>query len=235
MNRAKRILSSLLRPAARAADPNAARLDGMVKSEAMLWGDAEGPGYHARAEAAMDAHWNGFLKGFLAESPIDYARTVDFACGYGRNTAKLLEAGAGRVTMVDVNPENLARCAARFAGDARVDRVQCNGYGLAGLADRAYTFVYSFDAMVHFDVEIVAAYMPEFFRVLAPGGYAFLHTSMFDGAPGKPFTENPHWRNFMSPALFEHLAIKAGFEVARLRVVEFDGIRDGYSTLRKPA
>jgi SAM-dependent methyltransferase len=95
---------------------------------------------------------------------------------------------------------------------------------------------YSFDAMVHFDMEIVMAYIREAYRVVRPGGHAFLHYSNYTAAPGGDFRNSPHWRNFMSIPLFTHLALKTGFHVARSQTIAWGGVEclDGMSLLRKP-
>jgi hypothetical protein len=84
-----------------------------------------------------------------------------------------------------------------------------------GLDTSAFTFLYTFDAMVHFDLEIVISYIPEFARVLKPGAYAFVHHSNYTANPGGDFRQNPHWRNFMSAAIFKHIAVRSGFDVIR--------------------
>jgi SAM-dependent methyltransferase len=212
-----------------------AGLDAIVSSQSMLWGSAVDGLYHGPAQAAMDEHWTDIIAPFLAGEPIDMSRCLDFATGYGRNAAKLREAGASRVTLVDVHPDNVAHCRQRFAGDKAIVVHQNNGFDLSGLSDGAFTFVYSFDAMVHFDERLVAAYLPEFFRVLEPGGYAFVHHSNYSAAPGTPFMENPHWRNHMSVERFADLARSAGFTIARQQKLSWivDDL-DGLSLLQRP-
>ena len=54
---------------------------------------------------------------------------------------------------------------------------------LADIPDGEATFVYSFDAMVYFDSDVVRAYLAEFRRVLAPSGTGFCHYSNYTGNP----------------------------------------------------
>ena len=188
------------------------RLRETVKAEAFLWGAEVAESYYGIAASHMDAQWDTIIQPILAQYSIDYSSIIDFAAGYGRNTRKLLEAGAGHVTMVDVNPECVAHLETHFPRD-RTSAVLNDGAGLAGLDTSAFSFLYTFDAMVHFDLEIIISYIPEFARVLRPGAYAFVHHSNYTANPGGDFRENPHWRNFMSAAIFKHVAVRSGFDV----------------------
>lgn len=220
----------------RGTPPPDDRLDRIVETESYCWGDDVADVYHNLATAHIDRDWTTLIVPFLAGHGISFDRSVDFACGYGRNTVKLLEAGARQVTMVDLHPDNIAHCERQFAGEPRVTVVRNNGRDLRPLADATHSFVYSFDSMVHFDVELIAGYMPEFFRVLEPGGFAFLHHSNYDAAPGRFFGDNPHSRNFMTQGLFLHLAIRAGFEVVKSTVFQWAEVPDldAFTILKKP-
>jgi hypothetical protein len=94
---------------------------------------------------------------------------------------------------------------------------------LAGIPSKKFTHVYSFDAMVHFDLEIVLSYIAEFARVLKPTGTAFIHHSNFTRNPGAPFQDNPHWRNFMSDTIFRHCSIRNGFDILEQKVIDWAG------------
>ena len=79
------------------------------------------------------------------------------------------------------------------------------------------TFLYCFDSMVHFDSDVVRAYLREFRRVLRPGGTGFCHYSNYTGNPTGSYRDHPGWRNFMSVELFEHYAAKEGLKPVRSR------------------
>jgi ubiquinone/menaquinone biosynthesis C-methylase UbiE len=193
------------------------RLRETVKAEAFHWGAEVAVAYHGRAAFDMDGQWKTLIEPILAQFPIDYNRTIDFAAGYGRNTRKLLEAGAEHVTMVDVNPECIAHLEKHFPHD-RTAALLNDGMGLSALETAAFTFLYTFDAMVHFDLEIIIAYITEFSRVLTPGAYAFVHHSNYTANPGGDFRQNPHWRNFMSAGIFKHIAMRSGFDVIQQKM-----------------
>ena len=185
----------------------------LVKKNSLLWGKDVADAYHGAASRDMNAHWSVFVQPVLDRHPINFTRSIDFACGYGRNTDKLLEL-ADHVTMIDVNQENIEHCQKKYAGNPRTSITECNGYDLRNVASETCTFFYTFDSMVHFPPEIVKSYLPEFYRVMSPSGYAFIHHSNYTQAgPKKDFRQNPHWRNYMSAEIFADLARAAGFTV----------------------
>jgi SAM-dependent methyltransferase len=189
------------------------RLADIVSREAFHWGEAVSEAYHGLAASHMDGQWAGILKPFFDRHPFDLSRAIDFAAGYGRNSRKLLEAGAGHVTAIDVNPDCIAVLRASLPA-GRFSVIQNDGASLTGVDSETFSFLYSYDAMVHFDLEIVVAYMPEFARVLKPGAYALIHHSNYAANPGEDFRDNPHWRNFMAAGVFKHIAARCGFIVA---------------------
>jgi ubiquinone/menaquinone biosynthesis C-methylase UbiE len=188
-----------------------------VEAESFHWGAATAESYHGTAATHMDAQWQTLINPILAQYPIDYDKTIDFAAGYGRNTRKLLEVGAGHVTMVDVNPDCVAQLKTHFPRE-RTTAVLNSGSDLAVLDTSAFTFLYTFDAMVHFDLEIILCYIHEFARVLKPGAYAFVHHSNYAANPGADFRDNPHWRNFMRADIFRHVALRSGFAVLQQNI-----------------
>ncbi len=207
----------------------------LVKKNSLLWGEDVAESYHGAAARDMQVHWNRYIEPTIQRHPIDYANTIDFACGYGRNTDFLLTL-AEHVTMIDVNKHNLEYSQRKYANNPKVTVKECNGYDLRNIDDGACTFFYTFDSMVHFPPDIVKAYLPEFYRVLAPGAYALIHHSNYTaGGPGNDFRKNPHWRNYMSAEMFADIARSAGFSVVEQTVHDW-GLPDldCVSVVKKP-
>lgn len=102
------------------------------------------------------------------------ADIVEIAPGHGRWTEHLLRR-ARRLDIVDINQSCLDACAERFAAD---DRLVCHltgGSSLSFLDDASTDFIWSFDAFVHMDADVVRSYIAEFARILRPGGQAVIH------------------------------------------------------------
>jgi ubiquinone/menaquinone biosynthesis C-methylase UbiE len=206
-----------------------------VEAVGSCW--AEAP-YFAEAEPYMDEQWRLLILPFLrlGEGGIDCAEVVELGAGRGRVAAKLLPL-AGRLHLVDLHPNNLEACRRRFGDDPRLSYHVTDGHSLP-LPDAAATFLFSFDAMVHFDSDVVRAYLREAHRVLRPGGHAFLHHSNTMAHPGGDFRAQQHWRNFMSKELLAHYARKEGLEALRQQPVDWAGdgsFIDCFSLLRRPA
>jgi len=211
-----------------------ARLQRLVKADAFEWGDNVAQAYHAVAGADMAEQWERLIDPVMTAHTFDLSRTMDFAGGRGRNTIELKRIGAQHVTMVDVNPENIASCKVELEAIRGVFVALNNGYDLRVFEDASFTHIHTFDAMVHFDMELVIAYVAEFARILRSGGTALVHHSNYTGNPGGDFKDNPDWRNFMSALIFKHIALRAGFNVLDQQIIPWHSQDiDCISVLRK--
>jgi ubiquinone/menaquinone biosynthesis C-methylase UbiE len=205
-------------------------LERIVRREAFHWGNNAAESYFDPAARDMDRQW-AVVEPFLSRFPIDYSNTMDLACGRGRSSEKLASMG-GKLTLVDVNEENIAFCVNKFAGNNFSFLVN-NGFDLHEVADHSITFMYCFEAAVHFDLEIILSYIKEFGRVLVPGGFGFIHHSNFTGSPGTDFRAHPHSRNFMSKDIFVHLCTRNGLEIVDQRILNWGGCEaDCFSLFR---
>jgi ubiquinone/menaquinone biosynthesis C-methylase UbiE len=211
-------------------------IEAIVDKEAMLWGDNVAEKYHAEAEFALNLHWEQLVVPAFQYVDVDLRSCVDFACGRGRNTEKLLSAGASNVVLVDVNAENIRFCQERFRGRHNCKFLINNGFDIAGIQSSSVSLFYSLDAMVHFDIEIVVAYIAEIARTLSAGGVGIIHHSNYTMRPGSDFRTNPHWRNYMSAEIFRHVAMLRGLEVVHQKVFDWGNLVDSdcVSVLRKP-
>jgi ubiquinone/menaquinone biosynthesis C-methylase UbiE len=133
----------------------------------------DGP-YYDEAEKAMEGQWRDLVWPSIETCNFDC--TIDLAAGHGRNTERLRHL-AIKIIAVDVNETNIAFLRRRFASEkaTNVDFLLTDGVGLAGIADNSVTMLYCFDAMVHFDSDVVRSYIREAARVLAPRGHGFIH------------------------------------------------------------
>lgn len=182
------------------------------------WVDGQ---YYDDAERDMDVQWRDLVWPMIQGA--DFSTTLDLAAGHGRNTARLLEQG-GRVIAVDINQTNIDFMRRRFGDRPDVTLIRNLGTDLREVPGASVTFLYSFDAMVHFDSDVVRAYIREFRRVMRPGARGFCHYSNNYANPTGTYRDHPGWRNFMSRALFEHWLTREGFRVLESRYVK--GVRE---------
>ena len=196
---------------------------GIAQREGYFWGDKVSKAYFDAAENALETQWAQIIGPLIADIKYDVA--LDLASGHGRNARRLAEQ-ARQVYCIDINPENIKFLKKRFFGDNRFIIFRNDGASLPFCIDKSIELFYCFDAAVHFDLEIIQAYLREAYRILQKGGHAFIHCSNYTGNPGGDFRDNPHWRNFMSFDLFTHLSIKAGFTVVRGKRLAWGEIAD---------
>jgi ubiquinone/menaquinone biosynthesis C-methylase UbiE len=140
---------------------------------------------------------------------LDLTAVVELACGHGRHTAQIVNR-AGTVTLVDYLPSAIKACRARFAGRRNCRFYANNGADLRAVKTGSQTAVFSYDAMVHFELADMLTYLTEIARVLKPGGRALLHYSTNDVTPGSTYTDCPRWRNFGSEKAVLHFGSRAG-------------------------
>lgn len=172
--------------------------------------------YYDEAERVIVEQWNQLIWPLIHD--VDFSVTLELAAGHGRNTALLLR-HASQLVAVDINHSNINFLKKRFRNENKLKVIQNNGVDLEKIANESVTFIYSFDAMVHFDSDVVRNYIKEFRRILTPGGQGFCHYSNNIKNPTGSYRDHPGWRNFMCRPLFEHWLAKEGLRVLRSHYV----------------
>jgi SAM-dependent methyltransferase len=121
------------------------------------------------------AQWYGVILPRIARF-LPAGSMLEIAPGHGRWTTYLRE-HCDRLAIVDLDEACIDACRERFAGD---DRITCHvndGMSLEMIDDNSVDFAFSFDSLVHADAEVLASYLRELARTLAPDGVGFLHHS----------------------------------------------------------
>lgn len=198
-------------------------LAGSVREVARYW--HEDP-YYERAEQAdwLGAFWrtgNPMRPFRRLFGDLNLRVTAELACGHGRH-AQQIYAEVPALVLIDVVQENVEYCRKRFEGAANVAVMQNDGATFRPLPDGFLTAIYSYDAMVHFEYDVVLSYIRDAARVLQPGGRALFHHSNFSAFPGRDHRLNPGGRNFMSQELFVHAARRAGFKLVESLTFDWD-------------
>jgi SAM-dependent methyltransferase len=103
-------------------------------------------------------------------------RVLEIAPGFGRWTQFLLR-HAGAYQGVELSPKCVARCRQRFAAYDRAHFFQNDGVSLDAIADGSIDFAFSFDSLVHVELDVLTPYCAQIVRKLTSTGTAFIHHS----------------------------------------------------------
>ena len=141
---------------------------------------------------------------------LDLTNAVELACGHGRHTAQILDR-VGRITLIDINQENIDVCRKRFFRSSNVFYSVNNGADLREIKTGTITALFCYDAMVHFEASDVIGSLTEIARILRPGGRALLHYSNCEDFPEGTYEDQQHWRSFFSEKMMRHFSNRAGF------------------------
>lgn len=161
---------------------------------------------------------------------LDTSAIIEIACGYGRHTQRFVER-AGHAWLLDTSVDALEEARRRLGNRPNVTILPPGDGTTIPLPDASLSAVFSYDAMVHFEMEAMFAYLRDIHRVLKPGGRCLLHHSAYDGAPGNTFDQNPGWRNFMSIPAFRHIALRTGFTFLSQEVIDWSAPKTDCITL----
>lgn len=150
-------------------------------------------------------------------------KIVELACGRGRHVPQYISY-ANEIALVDILEKNIDYCRARFGEIPKISYYVNNGYDLRNLESETYTSLFTYDAMVHFEMLDIFQYLKETYRILISGGRALFHHSNNTEDYKITFSTATHGRNYMSKDLFAHLADRAGLIVLEQNVIEWNGV-----------
>lgn len=169
--------------------------------------------------------WNQHI--FSDLKPVRGGNVTEIAPGHGRMT-QFLSVLAGKLTVIDLNP-NCIHATRQKLGNHVDTYLVGDGKTLAGVQDGSQDLVFSFDSFVHMHANVTAAYLKEVYRVLKPGGRAWIHHSNLLGEGDLSF-QNLAGRAMMWPELFVELANNAGLHVIEQKEIWFQPI-EGWNGL----
>jgi SAM-dependent methyltransferase len=143
---------------------------------------------------------------------------------------------------VDPSSECIEACRRRFAAEPHVQCCLNDSRSLPMVPDGSIDFVFSFDSFVHFNRDVVEAYLQELRRKLKIGGKGFIHHSNFGEYVNSPRERLPeflvkplikakildwaHHRNpSMTAELFRALCEQNGLQCLSRELVNWRGRR----------
>ena len=184
-----------------------------------------GSPYYDNAEKWTYLFWDAGTLPRTFFDRLDLGDVIELACGYGRHAERAAPL-ARTLVLIDVIAENLDVCRARLAQHSHLTCVLGDGQGFTGTADASVDAIYCYDAMVHFDPDIIDSYLRDTARVLRPGGKALFHHSNYAAGKGRSWGQNPHARNYMTQELFAQMARAQGLAVSTQQVMDWGGVKD---------
>ena len=96
-------------------------------------------------------------------------RVLEIAPGYGRWSRFLIDC-ADEYIGVDMNPNCVSACRTRFASASHATFVANDGKSLAAVGDDSIDFAFSFDSLVHVEIDVLEAYFRELSQSFPPMG-----------------------------------------------------------------
>lgn len=186
--------------------------------------------YYESAESQVTSFWNPgsiFRKRF---DTLDASNIIELACGHGRHLPYYYDS-AHSIILIDVNPSNIIFCKKRFPNLPKINFYVNSGSDFSQIPSCSITSIFCYDSMVHFDLRDVFSYIVDAHRVLKPGGCILFHHSNYDKGPGRYYTTNPHWRNYMSANLFKHVAMLTGFTIVSQDILNWGSGKNHYENI----
>jgi ubiquinone/menaquinone biosynthesis C-methylase UbiE len=168
--------------------------------------------YYEEAEKNIGIFWRetSVFRGMF--EMLDLQSTLELACGYGRHAAQIVDR-CGSLMLMDVHESNLQRCKERLKHHDNIRYEKNNGFDFNPASSNSLTAIFCYDAMVHFNPEVVESYIRDAKRVLQRKGRALLHHSNYPGKGGATYGSNPHARNHMMQDEFFNITKAAGMKV----------------------
>jgi cyclopropane fatty-acyl-phospholipid synthase-like methyltransferase len=106
---------------------------------------------------------------------------LEIAPGFGRWT-KFLIPNCKSLTGIDLSQECVDACNRIFSSAAKASFVKNDGFSLEGASEKL-DFVFSFDSLVHVELDALDGYIKQIMQKLNSAGVAFLHHSNFAALP----------------------------------------------------
>lgn len=177
--------------------------------------------YYDDAEFGLKEFWSGTSIFNVKFKSLDLTNVLELACGHGRHVPYYIKK-ANNIILMDVNVENIDFCKKRFE-ESKIKYYVNSGSDFSQISDDSLTAIFTYDAMVHFELYDVASYVRDAYRVLKPGGKILFHHSNNDSDPLKAWGSQPHARNFLSAQIFAYFADRAGFKILSQDLLDWGG------------
>ena len=154
-------------------------------------------------------------------------KILEIAPGFGRIT-QFLSILAGELIVVDLNPICIEKTKSKLKHHVLAYFVN-DGKSFPKVRDNSQDLVFSFDSFVHMHANVTEEYVKEIYRVLKPGGQAFIHHSWLYGGSDES-THNVAGRSNMSPEQFKTFVENNNMEIVSQNVIQFEPLESWNGT-----
>lgn len=103
-------------------------------------------------------------------------KTLEIAPGFGRWTKFLVE-NTNEYVGVDISEKCINHCSVSFSEYNHAKFFVNDGLSLSCAEDCVFDFIFSFDSLVHANLDVHESYIPQILSKLSPKGFAFIHHS----------------------------------------------------------
>lgn len=172
-----------------------------------------------------DIFWKADSPFYEMFRKLNLDNVIELACGHGRHVPMYAESAAN-IVLVDVLQENIEYCKNRFKEKDNIIYIKNNGRDVSGLSDNAYTSLFTYDAMVHFELMDIAVYLKDIYRVLKSGSFGLFHHSNNASNYKMAWGNAVHGRSFMNAQIFAYLAYRNGFEIIEQKVIDWGSSKE---------
>lgn len=138
-----------------------------------------------------EAQWFGSLYPRL-HRVLPARRILEIAPGFGRWTRFLLPLCQNYLGL-DLSARCVGACQEIFSNAPHAIFIQNDGLSLERAPAESFDLVFSFDSLVHAELDVFAHYIPQILQKLVPAGVGFIHHSNFL-TPGD-ILPAPHYRS----------------------------------------
>lgn len=179
----------------------------------------------AEDRAHMDIFWQSDSLFYQLFIQLNLEKVVELACGRGRHVPEYLSE-AQNIVLVDILKKNIDYCKQRFCSERKIQYYVNNGFDLKEIESDSCTALFTYDAMVHFEMMDIFQYLLETKRILRKGSKALFHHSNNTDTYDVTCSTGRSGRNYMSSQLFAYLANRAGLKVVEQHVIDWAGEKE---------